>query len=832
MFPKRSLSRTYVSQVIQEQDLMDINLLTTKQQFLNDSLNNEGGDESSVVSSLSDISSASKRSKWIGAKHGRKTCLYCCRLRKPQRLQNQTHLDSGAGDFSLTSNLCETYTNSTTTLPKKGARGSTNKNQQQQQSSAGSIQLSDIQFHSPESILSEESIPDKLTANILYNVQRLANPVSAKQSKLALLELKNKHTNSFKDICLYSEVCRTLGRNCYRIKSRRFLQELFQDVDFDTFYNEPLEIISKKEKDSFKNIEIKEKAYGVDSLLLLKERMKRDNPCNRPDSNNSINKIESIQAVVPSNNVIIGPQTLKTNIKSQILASVCEASCENLNLDSSPPISNTSISEKSLIPKHNLESYQLNLGKFVPMERNSPCNHLDSNVSNSKTESVQAPLPSNNVIIGPQTLKIHSKSQILASVCEASCENLNLDSSPPIANTSISEKSTTSKQICKSFTVAPPPAAPPPLHKYNTELRITSDDDDDNDDDVHNNNINEDHSGNICYRHSPQQQKCPNSDEIDGIPVSSSFSTHSLQPVTTSNTSQFIHLSTASSSHHTYLHSSGDGSFSTPISSSNCSDQTTESNRSSLCTISHYPRNINNNTRLNSIPPILPILPKPIENENTKFRRGRFYTLELDLSCTKNKFPITDRTKTNTNSLILASKPTMTDKVLTSSASFSLVSPTKPVTKNSTLLRQHSLCSETSSKYKLPISRMSYNTEIIPMSTSPTTATSTNLTHTTASSTDGGIQKYCITKSLASSLAQPFGTLYCEKRLQSSKSEAVLAQNFLVTTVNPNSSTKTNKCKSKHTSTPKDSTDIASTTFTSLVTPPVSVVENEHAKQS
>jgi len=55
----------------------------------------------------------------------------------------------------------------------------------------------DISFHSPESMLSEDSLPDRLTASILYNVQRLANPVSAKQSKMALLELKQKHPHAF-----------------------------------------------------------------------------------------------------------------------------------------------------------------------------------------------------------------------------------------------------------------------------------------------------------------------------------------------------------------------------------------------------------------------------------------------------------------------------------------------------------------------------------------------------------------------------------------------------------------------------------------------------------
>lgn len=80
--------------------------------------------------------------------------------------------------------------------------------------------------------------------------------------------------------------------------------------------------------------------------------------------------------------------------------------------------------------------------------------------------------------------------------------------------------------------------------------------------------------------------------------------------------------------------------------------------------------------------------------------RGRFYTLELDLSCTKNKFPITNRRKKD-------------------------YSPT-----------------------------------------------STAFSNTTGNSL---FQQIKFTKSLSASMATT-GSLFCEKRLQSSKSEAVLSK--------------------------------------------------------
>ncbi|KAM7347580.1 rapamycin-insensitive companion of Tor isoform 2-T10 [Cochliomyia hominivorax] len=674
MFPTRNFSQTYVSQDIQDQDLMDINLLTSKQQFLNDSLNNEGGDESSVISSLSDVSSVSKRSKWALAKHGRANCLLCCRIRKLQRFHYQSHLET---------TLCEMYTNASAALvaagiqatvalarkgggPNVGGSGgggaSSNKstihqyNQHQQLSNASSIQLSDLQFQSPESILSEDSLPDKLTANILYNVQRLANPVSAKQSKMALLELKQKHPSSFQDICLYSEVCRTIGRSSYRMNARRFLQELFLDLDFDSFYNEPLDIINKKQRESFKSSENKERPVGSDKLSLLKERMKRDlnTVGNRPDNNSVDSRVETVQstAAVGNNVISIGSQALKTHIKSQPLASVYEASCENLLLDPSPRLKNSSITEKNV-----------------------------------------------------------------------NCE-----------------------QNCKNVIIIPPPAAPPPLQNYNTELRITSDDEEENGyDDV------DGLSGNNCRVRSSQRQRQKHCDEVDSVVLHSSSSINSLTPAS-SNKMFYINSTT---SQNNYLHNTCN--ISTPISSSNCSDQTTTSNRSSICTISHQPLNIN---RHNTTTFTSPSLSKSVENENSKFRRGRFYTLELDLSCTKNKFPITDRTKYNLYSTIIPK--TDIENILIPPTS---TSSSKVITASSSLLKQHSSDSESISNCK------------------DTLGTSKILEKTPISSPNGtNNPKYLITKSLAASLSQPFGTLYCEKRLQSSKSEVVLSHNPSFTT--------------------------------------------------
>ncbi|XP_055383093.1 rapamycin-insensitive companion of mTOR isoform X2 [Condylostylus longicornis] len=234
LFPSKNQTQSYITRDIQDNDLLDINLLTVKQQFLNESVNNavDVDGDSSIVSSVSDISSASKHratTKWI-SKHTRSNCLSCARLRS-NRLQQNQRLQF------LTSNIIDDNSNSELNIFKRKSNQSS------------SIQLSDISFNSPESILSEENMPDRIACNILYQVQRMSNPISAKLAKNALLELKQKHPNSFQDICLYSEVCKAIGRTSHRMGARRFLQELFLDLNFDSFYNEPIEIIVKKDKD-------------------------------------------------------------------------------------------------------------------------------------------------------------------------------------------------------------------------------------------------------------------------------------------------------------------------------------------------------------------------------------------------------------------------------------------------------------------------------------------------------------------------------------------------------------------------------------------------------
>ncbi|XP_046400699.1 rapamycin-insensitive companion of mTOR isoform X2 [Ischnura elegans] len=78
---------------------------------------------------------------------------------------------------------------------------------------------------------------------ILKYIMRMSNPLWWKLSRQTLLLLKQKHPQSFQDVCLYSEVSACLGSASYRLISRHFIQELFFDLTFDELYDQSANIL-------------------------------------------------------------------------------------------------------------------------------------------------------------------------------------------------------------------------------------------------------------------------------------------------------------------------------------------------------------------------------------------------------------------------------------------------------------------------------------------------------------------------------------------------------------------------------------------------------------
>ncbi|XP_070845214.1 rapamycin-insensitive companion of mTOR-like isoform X1 [Chaetodon trifascialis] len=79
---------------------------------------------------------------------------------------------------------------------------------------------------------------------VLRLVINLSSSVGMKNHETRLLTIKEKFPYAFDDICLYSEVSYLLAHCMFHLSSRRFIQELFQDVPFVPLYEEAESILS------------------------------------------------------------------------------------------------------------------------------------------------------------------------------------------------------------------------------------------------------------------------------------------------------------------------------------------------------------------------------------------------------------------------------------------------------------------------------------------------------------------------------------------------------------------------------------------------------------
>ncbi|RVE41299.1 hypothetical protein evm_014048 [Chilo suppressalis] len=82
-------------------------------------------------------------------------------------------------------------------------------------------------------------------AEVLHHVHYMSNPTHLRQTRSALLALKQRHPDVFRSPCVYSDVCALLARDSYMLCARRFLQELFLDANFECFASEPATLLAR-----------------------------------------------------------------------------------------------------------------------------------------------------------------------------------------------------------------------------------------------------------------------------------------------------------------------------------------------------------------------------------------------------------------------------------------------------------------------------------------------------------------------------------------------------------------------------------------------------------
>lgn len=160
----------------------------------------------------------------------------------------------------------------------------------------------------------------------------MVNPVWGKQCKMALLEIKQKHPTAFQDVCLYAEVCRALGNSAYRLPVRRFLQELFLDLNFDSFLSMSADICLRREREFV----LQQQVGGLDSVdgagggsgrkaALLRSTAQLNGACSSAGQSSATDGPP--HGFPPSDHIYVN---VKPHLRHPQLESVFETSVENL----------------------------------------------------------------------------------------------------------------------------------------------------------------------------------------------------------------------------------------------------------------------------------------------------------------------------------------------------------------------------------------------------------------------------------------------------------------------------------------------------------------------
>lgn len=258
----------------------------------------ETGDNPTMVRSMS-----SNAGGGAGAtKHNRSECILCCRSKVISKLI----------DTSL--NIQE---------PKENLM-----------SMNGKIGDSEISFYSPESIVSDDSantnMPDRISNVILRNCLKMSNPILFKNCRKVLMELKQKYPQSFQDICLYSEVCKGMSSCSYRMTVRRFIQEIFLDLNYEQLATvNDTDLIINKSRQRLADLKLLDssKSFPTSPSVSSSSNIIAPSTSSVQFSQSSLQQNQQQQAA-PSHGKV-------NSLKSPLLASVYETSIENL-IDSQP----------------------------------------------------------------------------------------------------------------------------------------------------------------------------------------------------------------------------------------------------------------------------------------------------------------------------------------------------------------------------------------------------------------------------------------------------------------------------------------------------------------
>nr|KAG5705288.1 hypothetical protein BaRGS_010739 [Batillaria attramentaria] len=82
---------------------------------------------------------------------------------------------------------------------------------------------------------------------VLRLIVNLSSSVGLKGSEQGLLALKQRFPSTFKDVCFFSEACLILSTYSFRLNARRFIQELFDEIDITKLVEGPRSFLGIKD---------------------------------------------------------------------------------------------------------------------------------------------------------------------------------------------------------------------------------------------------------------------------------------------------------------------------------------------------------------------------------------------------------------------------------------------------------------------------------------------------------------------------------------------------------------------------------------------------------
>ena len=173
--------------------------------------------------------------------HTKDACLLCCEYR-------QTILPPSAQALEESSNeVIDSYRDHRSiisSIQRNRRRGESITDQSSATpGSASSVQSSE-EIGDRRMTDTNEQGRELIQMEVMKLIVNLGSSLRLNQYEAGLLSLKQRFPNCFKNVCFYSEVCYLLSTYSYRLMARRFIQELFDELDSACLIEGPAKLLA------------------------------------------------------------------------------------------------------------------------------------------------------------------------------------------------------------------------------------------------------------------------------------------------------------------------------------------------------------------------------------------------------------------------------------------------------------------------------------------------------------------------------------------------------------------------------------------------------------